>query len=67
MVGLNTHVSLRKPGAMYPARRMAKAIYSMKIELLCRGNETVKKYLTAHELQVVQRFNRYVDCMFLQL
>ena len=41
MVGFDIHVSLRKPGAMHPARRMAKAIYSMKIELLFRGNETV--------------------------
>jgi len=37
------HVSSRKPGAMQPARRMAKAIYSMKIELLFRVNETVIK------------------------
>src|SRR6218665_1398454 len=35
------HVLFRKPGAMQPARRMTMAIYSMKIELLFRGNKTV--------------------------
>src|SRR6218665_1855434 len=52
--------------AMHPACRMMKAIYSMKIELLFRGNDTaLDKNLTAHELQVVKRLNRFVVCMYL--
>jgi len=43
MIDFDMHVSLRKPDAMHPARRMAKVIYSMKMELLFRGNETVIK------------------------
>ena len=44
---------------------MAKAIYSMKIELLLRGNEAVIK-LTASELRSIHRFNRFVVCVYLQ-
>ena len=42
MVGFDIH-TLRKPDLMHPARWMAKAIYSMKIELLFRDNKTVIK------------------------
>ena len=38
---------------------MAKAIYSLKIELLLDGNEDVL-HLVARELQGVKRFNRFV-------
>lgn len=37
----------------------------MKIELLLKGNESVIK-LTARELQGIQRFNRFVVCVYLQ-
>src|SRR6218665_1417677 len=45
MVGLYINVTLLKPGAMSLAHCMAKAIYSMKIESLFRGNERVIKIL----------------------
>lgn len=44
---------------------MAKAIYTLKIELLFDGNEAVLQ-LTARELQSIQRFNRFVICVYLQ-
>jgi hypothetical protein len=42
---------------------MAKAIYSMKIELVLDGNESVIK-LTARELMGIQQFNRFVINVF---
>lgn len=65
MVGLDSSAALRRPGALHRARWMAKAIYSMKIELLFNGNESVIK-LTARELQGIQRFNRFVVNVYLQ-
>ena len=65
LVGLDSSVSLRKPGALHRARWMAKAIYSMKIELLFEGNESVIK-LTAREIHGIQRFNRFVVNIYLQ-
>jgi len=65
MVGVETNTPIRKPGALHRARWMAKAIYSMKMELLFDGNEGVLK-LTARELQGLQRFNRFVVCVYLQ-
>jgi hypothetical protein len=53
LVDLDVLTTLRKPGALHRARWMAKAIYSMKIELLFDGNESVMK-LTAHELQRIR-------------
>jgi len=44
---------------------MAKAIYSMKIELLYDGNETILN-LTAHELQGLQRFNQFVVFVYIE-
>ena len=55
MVGLDIDVTIRKKSALYRARWMAKAIYSMKIELLFSGNETVIE-LRAHELKGLKRF-----------
>ena len=68
LVGLDSSLFsllLRKPGAIHRARWMAKAIYTMKIELLFEGNESVIK-LTARELQGVQRFNRFVVNVYIQ-
>ena len=65
MVGLDNDVNVRKPGALHRARWMAKAIYSMKIELLFAGNEAVIE-LTARELQGLQRFNRFVVCVYIR-
>jgi len=58
MVGVSNATTFRKPGAIYKARGMAKAIYTLKIELLLDGNESVIE-LTARELQAIQRFNRF--------
>lgn len=41
MIGLDVKLTIRKPGALHRARWMAKAIYSMKIELLWRSNEGI--------------------------
>ena len=69
MIGLNNSsvaaVPIRKPGALHRARWMAKAIYTMKIELLFDGNESVIK-LAARKLQGIQRFNRFVVKVYLQ-
>jgi len=51
LVGLDINATIRKPGALHRARWMAKAIYSMKMELLYDGNETVLN-LTGRQLQV---------------
>ena len=59
LVGLSITAAVRKPGALHRARWMAKAIYSMKMELLYNGNETVMN-LTGRQLQGIQRFNRFV-------
>ena len=65
MVGLSSSAAVCKPGALHRACWMAKAIYSMKIELLCDGNESVIQ-LTARELQGIQRFNRFVVNIYIQ-
>lgn len=65
MTGLNCAAAIRKPGALHRARWMAKAIYSMKIELLFDGNESALQ-LTARELQGIQRFNRFVVAVYIQ-
>jgi hypothetical protein len=65
MVGLDIRAPIRKPGAMHRARWMAKAIYSMKMELLFCGNESAFT-LTARELQGLQRFNRFVVCIYIR-
>ena len=65
IVGLDIKVTIRKPAGLHRARWMAKAIYSMKIELLLRGNEAVIK-LTASELRSIHRFNRFVVCVYFQ-
>jgi len=48
-IGLDVTITIRKFGALHRARWMAKAIYSLKIQLLFEGNEAVIK-LTAREL-----------------
>ena len=65
MVGLTIKATVRKPGAMHRARWMVKAIYSMKIEIILDGNESVIQ-LTARELQAIQRFNRFVVNVYLK-
>ena len=40
-IGMNIECNIRKPGAIHRARWMAKAIYSLKMELLHEGNEAV--------------------------
>lgn len=57
LVAMTVEVTIWKPGAMHRARWMAKAIYSLKLELLLDCNETAIK-LPARKLQAVQRFNR---------
>ena len=64
-VALDVEVRIQKPGALHRARWMAKAIYSLKIELLYEGNETVLQ-LSARELMGIQRFNRFVVCVYMQ-
>ena len=65
MIGLDIQFTIRKPGALHRARWMAKAIYSLKMELLFNGNEATME-LTAGEFQGMQRFNRFVVCIYLQ-
>ena len=42
LVGVVVGGNIRKPGAVHRARWMAKAIYSMKMELLFDGNKATK-------------------------
>ena len=65
MTGIDVSCSIRKPGAMHHARWMAKAIYSLKIELLLDGNEAIIQ-LKAQELLAVQRFNRFVVLVYIK-
>src|SRR5688572_9290799 len=66
MVGLSSSAAVSKPGTtLHRACWMVKAIYSMKIELLCDGNESVVQ-LTARELQGIQQFNRFVVNIYIQ-
>jgi len=44
---------------------MAKAVFSLKIQLLFEGNEAVIK-LTARELHSIQRFNHFVVSIYMQ-
>lgn len=65
-VGIQTQrTRAMKPGAIHRARWMAKAIYSLKMEILFVANETVMK-LTANELTAIRRFNRFVVLVYLQ-
>jgi len=65
MIGLHCSAAIRKSGARHRARWMAKAIYTIKIELLFDGNKSVIK-LTAHKLEGIQRFNRFVVNIYIQ-
>jgi hypothetical protein len=65
MLGMQTNTTIRKPGALHRARWIAKAIYTLKIELPFDGNDAVLQ-ITARELQSIQRFNRFVVCVYLQ-
>ena len=65
MLGMQTNTQIRKPGALHRARWMAKAIYSLKMELLLDGNEAVLQ-LSAWEVQGIQRFNRFIIYVYLQ-
>jgi hypothetical protein len=65
MVGLPIEAAVRRPGAVHRARWMAKALYTLKIELLYSGNEKQIK-LTGCELLGIQRFNRFVIQIYLQ-
>lgn len=65
MVGIENVHAVRKPGAIHRARWMAKAIYSLKIELLLEGNESIIK-LTGREFLAMQRFNRFVVLVYLE-
>lgn len=65
IVGIDTKTTLRKPGALHRARWMAKAIYTLKMELLFEDNEVVLQ-LTASEMREIRRFNRFVIYVYLQ-
>ena len=65
LLGLAITATVRKPGALHRARWMAKAIYSMKIELLYDGNEIVLN-LTGQQLQSIKRFNRFIVNVYVQ-
>ncbi|KAK0043713.1 hypothetical protein Bpfe_026974 [Biomphalaria pfeifferi] len=64
-VGLDVSEPIRKPGAIHRARWMAKAIYSLKMQLLLDGNENVLQ-LTDQQLQGIQRFNHFVLKVYIQ-
>jgi hypothetical protein len=67
LVGLDAPntTGIDKLGTLHRACWIAKAIYSMKIELLYNGNEMVM-CLTARELQGLQHFNRFVASVYIQ-
>jgi len=65
MVGLKIEATVRRPGAVHRARWMAKALYTLKIELLYDGNEKII-HLTGRELQATQCFNRFVVEVYIQ-
>jgi len=65
MVGLNIEATVRRPGAVHRARWMAKALYTLKMELMYEGNEIILQ-LTGRVLQAIQRFNRFVVEVYIQ-
>lgn len=65
LVGVDVGRNIRKPGAVHRARWMAKAIYSMKMELLYDVNKATL-CLTASELKGLQRFNRFIVRIYIQ-
>jgi hypothetical protein len=65
MVGLKIDATVRRPGAIHRARWMAKALYTLKIELMYEGNEKIIQ-LTGREIQAIQRFNRFVVEIYIQ-
>ena len=65
IVGLPIEATVRRPGAIHRARWMAKALYTLKIELLHTGNSK-EINLTGRELLGIQRFNRFVILVYLQ-
>ena len=65
MIGLKVEATIRRPSAVHRARWMAKALYTLKIELLYEGNENILQ-LTGRELQAIQRFNRFVVEVYIQ-
>ena len=64
-VGLDVSDPILKPGAIHRARWMAKAIYSLKMQLLLKDNENVLQ-LTDQQLQGIQRFNHFVLKVYIQ-
>lgn len=65
ITGLQIEAVIRRPGAIHRARWMAKALYTLKIELLHQGNENMVR-LTGRELQAIQRFNRFVVTVYIE-
>jgi len=64
MIGLKIEATIRRPGAVHRARWMAKALYTLKIELLYEDNKSII-LLTGRELKAVKRFNRfYIQACF---
>ncbi|GBN41152.1 hypothetical protein AVEN_258857-1 [Araneus ventricosus] len=65
MIGLDFEFTIRKPGALHRACWMAKAIYSLRMELFFIGNEA-RMALMAREFQGMRQFNCFVVCVYLQ-
>lgn len=65
IIGLDIKLTIRKPGTLHRARWMVKAIYSLKIKLLFKGNEDVL-HLTARKLLGLQQFDQFVVCVYIQ-
>ena len=58
-------MTIHRPGAVHRARWMCKAIYTLKIELLHKGNEAVI-HLSAKEIRAIHRFNQFIVNVYLQ-
>ena len=66
MLGLPIEAVVQKSGAVHCARWIAKALYTLKIELSYSGNEKQIK-LTGCKFLGIQRFNRFVIQIYLQV
>ena len=58
-------MTIKKPGAVHRARWMAKAIYTLKMELLFNDNKAVMA-LTNKQVKAIHRFNHFVINIYLQ-
>lgn len=65
MIYFYFQVTIKRPGAVHRARWMAKAIYTLKMELLFDENKAIMT-LSNKQVKAMHRFNHFVVTIYLQ-